>query len=114
MGIGRRLDGWANRDLNVGAIVALAPNLQPLADLLNVDVATVKKVLTSWGPGKFDAELFLDGKAFRPDGKSAATLIPPAFGLPGVNLHTWTGAWGTVTYWNALVANLELHGKGTF
>ena len=42
----------------------------------------------SWGPGKFDAELFLDGKAFRPDGKTAATLIPPAFGLAGVNLHT--------------------------
>lgn len=112
-GIGRRLDGWANRDLNVGAIVALAPNLQPVADLLGVDVATVKLVLNSWGPGKFDAELFLDGKAFRPDGKSAATLIPPAFGLAGVNLHTWTG-WGSVTYWNAFVANLEMHGQGTF
>lgn len=45
---------------------------------------------------------------------SAATLIPPAFGLAGVNNHTWTGAWGTVTYWNAFVANLELRGKGTF
>ena len=112
--IGHRLDGWSNQDLNVGQIVSLAPNLQPLADLLGVDVNTVKMVLASWGPGKFDAELFLDGKAFRPDGTSAATLIPPAFGLPGVNLHTWTGAWGTVTYWNALVANLELHGKGTF
>jgi hypothetical protein len=55
----------------------------------------------------------LDGKAFRPDGKSAATLIPPAFGLTGVNLHTWTG-WGSVTHWNAFVANLEMHGKGTF
>lgn len=112
--IGHRLDGWSNQDLNVGQIVSLAPNLQFFADLLGVDIPTVKKVLASWGPGKFDAELFLDGKAFRPDGKSAATLIPPAFGLPGVNLHTWTGAWGTVTYWNALVANLELHGKGTF
>jgi hypothetical protein len=112
--IGHRLDGWSNQDLNVGQIVALAPNLLPLANLLGVDVATVKKVLMSWGPGKFDAELFLDGKAFRPDGKSAATLIPPAFGLAGINLHTWTGAWGTVTYWNALVANLELHGRGTF
>jgi hypothetical protein len=70
-------------------------------------------VLQSWGPGKFDAELFLDGKAFRPDAKSAATLIPPAFGLAGVNLHTWTG-WGSVTYWNAFVANLEMHGQGTF
>ncbi len=112
-GIGRRLDGWANQDLNVGAIVALAPNLQPVADLLGVNVATVRTVLASWGPGKFDAELFLDGKAFRPDGKSAATLIPPAFGLAGVNLHTWTG-WGSVTHWNAFVANLEMHGKGTF
>jgi hypothetical protein len=112
--IGHRLDGWSNQDLNVGQIVALSPNLQPVANVLGTDVATVKKVLTSWGPGKFDAELFLDGKAFRPDGKSGATLIPPAFGLSGVNLHTWTGAWGTVTYWNALVANLELHGKGTF
>src|SRR5262245_55123539 len=103
-GIGRRLDGWANRDLNVGAIVGLSPNLKPVADLLGVDEATVRTVLASWGPGKFDAELFLDGKAFRPDGRSAATLIPPAFGLAGVNLHTWTG-WGSVTYWNAFVAN---------
>ena len=112
-GIGRRLDGWANRDLNVGAIVALAPNLQPVANLLGVTQDTVRTVLQSWGPGKFDAELFLDGKAFRPDGKTAATLIPPAFGLAGVNLHTWTG-WGSVTHWNAFVANLEMHGQGTF
>jgi hypothetical protein len=112
-GIGRRLDGWANRDLNVGAIIALSPNLQPLADLLGTDQDTVRTVLNSWGPGKFDAELVLDGKAFRPDGKSAATLIPPAFGLAGVNLHTWTG-WGSVTHWNAFVANLEMHGQGTF
>jgi mono/diheme cytochrome c family protein len=112
-GIGRRLDGWSNRDLNIGAIVALAPNLEPMADLLGVDQATVRKVLRSWGPGKFDAELILDGKAFRPDGKSAATLIPPAFGLAGVNLHTWTG-WGSVPHWNAFVANLEMHGTGTF
>jgi hypothetical protein len=112
-GIGRRLDGWANRDLNVGAIIALAPRLEPIATLLGVDVPTVRTVLNSWGPGKFDAELFLDGKAFRPDGRSAATLIPPAFGLAGVNLHTWTG-WGSVTHWNAFVANLEMHGKGTF
>jgi cytochrome c5 len=112
-GIGHRLDGWANRDLNVGAIIALAPNLQPFADLLGVSQDTVRTVLLSWGPGKFDAELILDGKAFRPDGKSAATLLPPAFGLAGVNLHTWTG-WGSVTHWNAFVANLEMHGSGTF
>jgi mono/diheme cytochrome c family protein len=112
-GIGRRLDGWANRDLNVGAIVSLAPNLTPVARALHTNVPTVLKVLRSWGPGKFDAELNLDGKAFRPDGRSAATLIPPAFGLAGVNLHTWTG-WGQVTYWNAFVANLEMHGQGNF
>lgn len=79
-GIGRRLDGWPNRDLNVGAIIGLAPNKKPLTDLLRVDEATVNKVLASWGPGKFDAALFLDGKAFRPDGRTAAALIPPAFG----------------------------------
>jgi hypothetical protein len=112
-GIGRRLDGWPNRDLNVGTIISLAPNKKPITDLLGVDEATVNKVLAAWGPGKFDAELFLDGKGFRPDGKSAATLLPAAFGLAGVNLHTYTG-WGSVTYWNAFVANLEMHGQGTF
>src|SRR6266566_5002392 len=113
LGIGHRLDGWANQDLNVGAIVNLAPDLSVVATLLGVPESTVRTVLTAWGPGKFDAELLLDGKGFRPDGKTAATLIPPAFGLAGVNLHTWTG-WGSVTYWNAFVANLEMHGKGTF
>jgi hypothetical protein len=113
-GIGRRLDGWGNRDLNVGAIVATAPNLEPFSKLLGVDVATVKAVLTSWGPGRYDAELNMDGKAKRPDGKSAATLMPSAFGLAGVNFHTWTGGWGTVTYWNAYVANTQMYGKGTF
>ena len=121
--VGHRLDGWANRDLNVGAIVALAPNLSPFSDLLGTDQATVRKVLNSWGPGKFDAELLLDGKAFNPEqvtdgvetGKniSGASLIPPAFGLGGVNLHTWIG-WGSVPHWNAFVANLEMHGKGRF
>ena len=117
-GIGERLDGWAARDLDVGAIIALAPNVQPLVDLLGlvdptIDAATVRAVLQTWGPGKFDAALLMDGKAFRPDGKPAATLIPPAFGLAGVNLHTWTG-WGSVTHWNGFVANLEMQGQGTF
>ncbi len=117
-GIGHRLDGWAARDLDVGKIIALSPSVQPFVDLLqlvdpSINDATVRKVLRSWGPGKFDAELLMDGKAFRPDGKSAATLIPPAFGLAGVNLHTWTG-WGSVTHWNGFVANLEMQGKGTF
>lgn len=122
-GIGHRLDGWANRDLNVGAVIAFAPDLSSVANLLGVSQDTVRQVLHSWGPGKFDAELFLDGKAFNPQQISnhvvtgtnvtGATLIPPAFGLVGVNLHTWTG-WGSVTHWNAFVANLEMHGKGRF
>jgi hypothetical protein len=112
-GIGRRLDGWPNRDLDIGQIVAAAPDLSAFAQLLQVDQATVRKVLMSWGPGKYDAELNLDGKAFRPDGKSGATLLPPAFGLLGVSNHTWTGAWGNVTYWNAYVANLQMYGQGT-
>ncbi len=117
-GIGNRLDGWAAGDLDIGAIIALAPNLQPLVDLLSfavpgIDEDTVKSVLKSWGPGKFDAGLLMDGKAFQPDGEPAATLIPAAFGLAGVNLHTWTG-WGSVTHWNAFVANLEMQGQGTF
>jgi hypothetical protein len=112
-GIGVRRDGWANRDLNIGAIVALAPDLTPFTTLLGVPDATVRTVLNSWGPGKFDAELVLDGQATQPGGAPAATLIPPAFGMLGVNLHTWTG-WGSVTHWNAFVANVEMHGKGRF
>jgi hypothetical protein len=122
-GIGHRLDGWANRDLNVGAIVALSPDLSPFETILGVDRDTVVMVLNSWGPGKFDAELVLDGKAFNPEqvtrgevtgtNVSGATLLPPAFGLAGVNLHTYTG-WGSIPYWNAFVANIEMHGKGNF
>lgn len=126
--IGHRLDGWPNRDLNVGDIIALAPDLSSVVNLFanagqQIDQATVRRVLNSWGPGKFDAELFLDGKAANPmqvtDGKvtgtnvPGASLIPPAFGLGGVNLHTWTG-WGSIPHWNAFVANLEMHGKGRF
>jgi len=121
--IGRRLDGWSNRDLNVGAIVALAPDLSVFATLLGTDQNTVRTVLRSWGPGKFDAELILDGQSANPqrvtDGVvtgtnvPSATLIPPAFGLGGVNLHTWTG-WGSVPHWNAFVATLEMHGVGRF
>jgi len=121
--VGHRLDGWPNRDLNVGAIVALAPDLSSVASLLSTSQAAVRTVLNSWGPGKFDAELILDGKPSNAsqvtDGVvtgmnvPGATLIPPAFGLGGVNLHTWTG-WGSVPHWNAFVANLEMHGKGRF
>ncbi|HEY8431309.1 MAG TPA: hypothetical protein VIL20_23175, partial [Sandaracinaceae bacterium] len=112
-GIGERLDGWPNRDLNVGAIVALAPTLQPFVDVLGVDEATVRTVLNSWGPGRYDALLNLDGRAFRPDGETAAVLLPAAFGLGGVNLHTYTG-FGSVPYWNAYVAVLQMHGQGRF
>ncbi len=111
--IGRRLDGWPNRDLNVGAIVNASPTVRPIADALGVTEATVRQVLMSWGPGKYDAELNLDGKAFQPDGRSGATLIPAAFGLAGISQHTYTG-WGGVSHWNAFVANLQMHGKGTF
>jgi hypothetical protein len=91
--IGRRIDGLANHDLNVGAIAASAPNLQPVVDLLcladpGITATQVRAVLNSWGPGKFDAELFLDGKAFNPEqvtngvvtGRNVpgATLIPNA------------------------------------
>ena len=113
-GIGKRLDGWPNQDLNVGAIVSMAPQLPVLAEMLDTDVENLKKVLMSWGPGKFDAELNYDGKGFRPDGKSGATIIPEAFGHAGHNNHTWTGGRGSVTYWNAYVANTQLMGQGNF
>ena len=125
-GIGPRLDGVPNRDLNVGLIVSLAPNLKPVADLLNsagpqpgqpspITADAVRGAIRTWGPGKFDAEVFMDGKVINPaTGKTAPTLIPPAYGLAGVNMHTFTG-WGSVTYWNAFVGNLEMHGQpGTF
>jgi len=112
-GIGHRLDAWPNRDLNVGAIISLAPDLTHFTELLGVDANTVRTVLATWGPGCFDAELTKDGKALRPDGKRACTLIPPAFGLAGVNLHTWTG-FGSVPYWNAYVGVTEMGGSGTF
>jgi hypothetical protein len=112
-GIGRRLDGWPNRDLDIGAIVNLAPNLQPFARALRKDEATVRRIFAAWGPGKYDAQLNIDGKGFRPDGRSAATVIPAAYGLAGQNLHTYTG-WGGVPYWNAYVANTQMHGQGTF
>ena len=68
-GIGHRRDGWANRDLNVGAIMALAPRLESVAELLGTDVATVRKVLNSWGPGRFDASCSWTA---RPSGPTAS------------------------------------------
>jgi len=112
-GIGKRLDAWPNRDLNVGGIISLTDNATPIANILHVDEATLRKVLGLWGPGKFSAILFMDGKAFRPDGKVAANMIPAAFGLKDIDLVTYTG-WGSISYWNSFVANLEMHGKGNF
>src|SRR5262249_12598165 len=117
--VGHRIDGLANRDLDIGAIMASLPNMQPFIDLLQVTdpgvtADKVRQIFKSWGPGKFDAELFLAGKEFRPDGGPAATLIPNSRALPGHDLHTWTGGWGTVPYWNAFVAVVELRGIGTF
>jgi hypothetical protein len=112
-GIGKRRDGWPNRDLNIGAIIALAPDLSPVTSLLGVEESALRSLLNAWGPGRFDAAVFLDGKAVRPDGQPGTVVIPAAFGLAGVNLHTYTG-WGAVSHWNALVANLLMHGQGTF
>jgi hypothetical protein len=111
-GIGRRRDGWPNRDLDVGAVIAFAPDLTVLATALGVDQATVRAVLHSWGPGRFDAHLLLDGQAFRPDSHTAAVLIPAAFGLGGVDRATYEG-WGGIAHWNAFVGNLEMGGQGT-
>jgi hypothetical protein len=95
-GIGHRLDGWPNRDLNVGAIVALSPAVP----------ASLKAILNSWGPGKYDPRINFDGK-------NTPLVIPPAFGLRHVARETYTGD-GPVSYWNAYVAITQMHGHGTF
>src|SRR5687767_15153635 len=95
-GIGKRLDGWANTTLNPGAIVALSPA---------VDAAT-KAILNSWGPGKYDPRINFDGK-------NTPLVIPPAYGLLGVDKETFT-AEGPVSYWNAYVAVTQMHGQGNF
>ena len=82
-GIGHRLDGWANRDLNVGVIASLAPNLDPVAKRLHTDVETVKKVFASWGPGRYDAEFW---KTAKPSGRTVnrhPRSFPPPSALPG-------------------------------
>jgi hypothetical protein len=112
-GIGRRLDGWPNRDLDVGAIVAAAPDLSAISGPLGVSDDALRTVLRGWGRGKFDALVNLDGKVTRPDGGAAAVLIPPLFGLEGVGLMTWNG-WGGIGVWVPLVIVLEMHGQGTF
>ncbi len=96
-GIGKRLDGWPNREINPGLILSLSPALQ--------DPAT-QAVLTSWGPGRYDAR-------WNHDHLNGPVLIPPAYGLRDVALETYTGD-GPVSYWNAYVAVTQMHGQGTF
>ena len=95
-GIGHRLDGWPNRDLNVGAIVALSPNVP----------APLKAILNGWGPGKYDPRINIDGK-------NTPLVIPPAFGMRHVARETYTGD-GVVSYWNDYVAVTQMHGHGSF
>jgi cytochrome c553 len=95
-GIGKRLDGWPNRDLDVGAIIALSPALTPAQ----------RRVYQSWGPGKYDPR-------FNIDGKNIPVVLPPAFGLRHVKREVYTGD-GVVSYWNAYVAVTQMHGHGRF
>jgi mono/diheme cytochrome c family protein len=95
-GIGRRLDGWPNRDLNPGAIIALSPALSDQD----------KAVYNSWGPGRYDPR-------FNWDGINGPVLIPPAYGLQGVAMETYTGD-GPISYWNNYVAVTQMGGKGRF
>jgi cytochrome c5 len=95
-GIGRRLDGWPNRDLNVGAIIALSPALS----------ADKKAVYNSWGPGKYDPR-------YNQDGKSTPLVLPPAYGLAEIKNETYT-AEGPISYWNAYVAVTQMGGQGNF
>ncbi|WP_332814738.1 hypothetical protein [Ramlibacter sp.] len=96
-GIGKRLDGWANRDLDPGAIISLSPAL----------TAAQKAVYASWGKGKFDPR-------FNVDGKSKPVVIPPAFGLLGVTKVTYTGDGDEIAYWNRYVSVVEMGGQGSF
>jgi hypothetical protein len=102
-GIGKRLDGWPNRTLNVGAIIALSPAL------------TDKSPYTGWGPGKYDARFHaFDGTKFIPlNSPSLPTVIPPAFGLQDVGFETFT-ADGPISYWNNYVGVSQMGGHGSF
>ncbi|AYH45678.1 hypothetical protein [Azoarcus sp. DN11] len=95
-GIGKRLDGWPNHDLNPGAIIALSPALPP----------DRKAVYNSWGPGRYDPR-------FNIDGINGPVVIPPAYGLAGVPFEIYTGD-GPVSYWNAYVAVTQMGGHGNF
>ncbi len=89
-------DGWPNRDLNVGAIIALSPALS----------ADKKAVYASWGPGKYDPR-------YNQDGKNTPLVLPPAYGLAAVKNETYT-AEGPISYWNAYVAVTQMGGQGNF
>ncbi|HEY0822570.1 MAG TPA: c-type cytochrome [Ramlibacter sp.] len=96
-GIGKRLDGWANRDLDPGLIISLSPALTP----------TQKAIYASWGKGMYDAR-------FNIDGLSKPSVIPPAFGLEGVHKVTFTGDGDEIAYWNRYVAVTQMGGQGSF
>ena len=96
-GIGKRVDGWPNRDLNPGAIIALSPAL----------TAQQKAVFNSWGKGKYDPRFNLDGL-------NKPAVIPPAFGLLGVHKITFTGDGDEIAYWNRYVGVTQMGGHGTF
>jgi mono/diheme cytochrome c family protein len=96
-GIGKRLDGWPNRDLNPGAIIALSPALS----------ATTKLVYNSWGKGKYDPR-------FNQDGMNGPQVIPPAYGLSGIHRITSTGDGEDIAYWNRYVGVTQMGGHGSF
>jgi hypothetical protein len=102
-GIGKRLDGWPHRTLNVGAIVSPSP-------------AVVNKApFQSWGPGKIDARLqIFNGKNIVSlDSFTLPVVIAPAFGLKGVGFETYTGD-GVISYWNNHVGVTQMGGHGSF
>jgi len=111
-GIGKRRDGWANMELNVGAILGFVDN-SAFADILSVDTSTFNSVVNNWGPGKFAPVLLLDGKVTKPNGELATVNIPPAYGLQGVTHETYTG-WGEISYWNRFIGVLDMGGQGNF
>ena len=104
-GVGRRLDGWPNRTLNVGAILSLSPM---------VDEATKAQFL-AWGPGKYDARhhAFDGTNLISLNSTSVPVLIPPAYGLKNVGFETYTGD-GPISYWNSYVAVTQMGGQGSF
>ena len=104
-GIGKRLDGWPNRDLNVGAILGLSP---ALPDSLKAEFGT-------WGPGKYDPRHHaFDGTNIIPlNSPTLPVLIPPVYGLQGVGFETYTGD-GSISYWNSYVGISQMGGQGSF